>query len=255
MDKRRINGYLYPIGVPDRCPICNIKKRNILLHIYAKESCKDKVDKQIIEDWKKIEQKNTTKKYQRKYIETGGNKKAVRKYQEKLKAQKDETKKKEWERELYRINMICTKENFIKSCKVWAKQLEGGRLLRNYDVEYHRIKLEGIEFDKEKDFKWLNHLNGDLVEAVVSLQIVSSISKEIWLSAIEKVEKSQEKGKLKDMMYRLINKLQENEPNEFWNEFNTKGIIVPSKYKTIPKIMKNPNIGILNWKFQTMRRN
>ena len=95
MDKRRINGHWYAIGVPDRCPVCNIKKRNVLLHIHSKDSCKEKIDKQVIENWKKIEQKNKTKKYKQKYIESGGNKKAVRKYQEKLKAQKDEIKRKE----------------------------------------------------------------------------------------------------------------------------------------------------------------
>ena len=238
MDKRRINGHWYAIGVPDRCPVCNIKKRNVLLHIHSKDSCKEKIDKQMIENWKKIEQKNKTKKYKQKYIESGGNKKAVRKYQEKLKAQKDEIKRKEKIRESYLNEMAWNKERFIKSCKVWAKRLEGGRLLKNYEIKERWIKLEGIEIDKEKDFIWLNHLNGDLLEAIVSLQIVSSIPKEIWLSAVQTVERSQERSKLKDMLYRLINKLQENEPNEFWNEFNTKGIDVPRKYKTIPKIMK-----------------
>ena len=97
MDKRRINGRWYTIGVPDRCPVCNIKKRNVLLHIHSKDSCKEKIDKQLIEKWKKIEHKNTTKKY----IDSGGNKKAVRKYQEKLKAQKDEIKRKVKLRESY----------------------------------------------------------------------------------------------------------------------------------------------------------
>ena len=68
-------------------------------------------------------------------------------------------------------------------------------------------------------------MNGDLLEAIVSLQIVSSIPKEIWLSAVQTVERSQERSKLKDMLYRLINKLQENEPNEFWNELTPKELM------------------------------
>ena len=62
--------------LPDRCPICNKKKINILLHIKTRRTCYEKVDKDSLERWRKIARKETKRKYQTKFNERGGHNKA-----------------------------------------------------------------------------------------------------------------------------------------------------------------------------------
>ena len=75
-DKKQIQTTKSSNGVPKRCPICNLKKPNILLHIKSKESCYEKVDKKMLEEWGKVTRKETKRKYQNKFNQTGGHNKA-----------------------------------------------------------------------------------------------------------------------------------------------------------------------------------
>ena len=59
--------------LPERCPICNTKKPNILLHIRTRELCYQKVDKQIFEEWRKLARKETKRKSQTKFGVVGYN--------------------------------------------------------------------------------------------------------------------------------------------------------------------------------------
>ena len=52
--------------VPEICPICNTKKKNIFLHIKTKKSCFMKIDKQVFEKCSKILRYNTQKAQNRK---------------------------------------------------------------------------------------------------------------------------------------------------------------------------------------------
>ena len=62
--------------LPERCPICNTKNPNILLHIRTRELCYQKVDKQIFEVWRKLARKETKWKSQTKFNQSGGHNKA-----------------------------------------------------------------------------------------------------------------------------------------------------------------------------------
>ena len=52
--------------VPKKCPICNARKQNILLHIKTKKTCFMKIDKQVFEKWSKMARYNTQKAQNRK---------------------------------------------------------------------------------------------------------------------------------------------------------------------------------------------
>ena len=54
------------LTIPKRCPICNTKKVNILLHIKTKISCFTNIDKQVFQKWRKIAKNNTQKAQNRK---------------------------------------------------------------------------------------------------------------------------------------------------------------------------------------------
>ena len=49
------------IKLPQRCPICNKKKPNILLHIKTKQSCFEKIDKLVLEEWRIMARKKAKK--------------------------------------------------------------------------------------------------------------------------------------------------------------------------------------------------
>ena len=52
--------------VPKKCPICNARKQNILLHIKTKKTCFMKIDKQVFEKWSKMARCITQKAQNRK---------------------------------------------------------------------------------------------------------------------------------------------------------------------------------------------
>ena len=47
--------------IPERCPVCNKKKKKILMHIKATESCFKNIDSKIFDDWKLIAKKKPRK--------------------------------------------------------------------------------------------------------------------------------------------------------------------------------------------------
>ena len=68
--------YEVKMKIPERCPNCNIKKKNILLHIQCTDRCYKMIDKQDLQEWRKMARKKTKKKYQLKFDKGGGHNKA-----------------------------------------------------------------------------------------------------------------------------------------------------------------------------------
>ena len=68
------------VEIPERCPVCNKKKLNILRHIRAREECYEKVDKNAFDLWKEVSRKKSKSKYQYKYVDRGAHMKAQGKY-------------------------------------------------------------------------------------------------------------------------------------------------------------------------------
>ena len=68
--------YEVKMKIPERCPNCNIKKKNILLHIQCTDMCYKMINKQDLQEWRKMARKKTKKKYQLKFDKGGGHNKA-----------------------------------------------------------------------------------------------------------------------------------------------------------------------------------
>lgn len=224
--------------LPQRCPICNTKKKNILLHIKNKETCFENIDKKIFEDWQKQARKETKRKYQTKFNQSGGHNRARKRKAEearKLKARK------EWKE--YQMSMMQGKaERFISLAGETLMYLSQGRTPRTYSLR----KSTFIFFEKDPTiFKdgmyerkcvlnenelhaWLKKISSRLLESVISLQKVILIPEADWINAIKTVEESPEKEEIRDNLFRLIGKLKAYEND------NTKNISIPKKYNSIP---------------------
>ena len=221
--------------LPERCPICNTKKKNILLHIKSKESCFEKMDKQIFEEWQKVARKETKRKYQIKFNLSGGHNKARdkrTKEAQKLKALK--------ERKFFQKLLVKQKaKSFIRLAGESLLYLSQGRIPRpcviknfHFFEEDPTIIKDGLYetkclLNEDQLHAWLKEINSQLFETVISFQTVVLITESNWLLAIKSVEETLEKKELKDKLFRLIGKLKAYE-----NE-NTKKVTIPEEYKSI----------------------
>ena len=72
--------------VPEKCPVCNTKKKNILLHIQLKEECRQKIDDKTFENWRDQAKKKSKRKYQIKNVDSGNHMRLQKKYNKTKKA-------------------------------------------------------------------------------------------------------------------------------------------------------------------------
>ena len=73
-------------NIPEKCPICNIKKKNILLHIQLKEECRQKIDNKKFEEWREMAKKKSKRKFQIKNVDSGNHMRLQDKYSKTKKA-------------------------------------------------------------------------------------------------------------------------------------------------------------------------
>ena len=115
------------VEIPERCPVCNQKKVNILRHIRAREECYQKVDKNVFDQWKEASRKKTKSKYQYKYVDRGEHMKAQERYLQKKKATEQEWYRKKRLKEGQRRRMSKEFIRLSTNCLVWlarAQQLK-----------------------------------------------------------------------------------------------------------------------------------
>ena len=222
--------------LPERCPICNTKKSNILLHIRTRELCYQKVDKQIFDEWRKLARKETKRKSQTKFNQRGGHNKA-----RKRKAEK-EKELKSLKRSIDHQKSIVKKKTkiFIRLAGECLLYLSQGKTPRAYSIKYGDFDLIVADYSTIKDgiyerkcllnekelHAWMNGINSKLLKAVMTLRNVVLISESDWDIAINAVEEISDKENLKDKLFTLIGKLQA------YDNDNTKNVLVPEKYKS-----------------------
>ena len=196
--------------LPDRCPICNKKKINILLHIKTRRTCYEKVDKDSLERWRKIARKETKRKYQTKFNERGGHNKA---------------------REVRRL---------AGECLVSLSQGKTPRIyiMKNYDLVATlplTIKwVEGISEEKcllneEEWYAWLKNVSSKALEAIMSLQLVILVPESDWIIATKTIEENPDHKVLKEKLFTLIGKL------KAYDHENTRKLSIPEKYNSVSK--------------------
>ena len=217
--------------LPERCPICNTKKSNILLHIKTKESCHQKIDKEMLEEWKNMARKQTKQKYQTKFNRKGGHNKARQRKREAAKELVRLERKKVMQKETVmdkprRFNRLAGK------CLLYLSQ---GIVPETTDLSYEQYNLIDDDLTKNEEdcllnedelHAWLKRINSQLFEAVITLQKVLLIPQSDWETAIKVVEETSDKEDLKDSLYRLIGKLRA------YQHDNTLNISIPEKYKS-----------------------
>ena len=214
--------------VPDKCPVCNTKKKNILLHIQLREECRQKIDDKTFESWREQAKKKSKRKYQVKNVDSGNHMRLQKKYNKTKKA-------KDVKRALYIRKRLKDKRRLEKLHSfnglsillyVYLRALRTPMVfhIKQFELmEEEPRRIRELCLKDEEKFEWLKDIETTLFEAVMSIQILVLIPNSQWLLAIEKVEQSPT-TEMRETLFKLIGKLQDHE-----NE-NTKGIEIPDKY-------------------------
>ena len=227
--------------IPVRCPICNKKMKNILLHIRAKESCYRNIDKQLFEKWRILSRKLTTKNSQKTYVKSGGHTKAQNKYLEKKRALQKKKLIPIRLKFIYEAEMGDQFRDFLLICQYLSIYLIKGRTTPNYMIERFHLneeKLSEVEVEGEvmhpnekESHHWLRNVKATLLEAVITLQTVMLIPESHWLNAIKAVEKNSDMKIFRERLFRLIGRLQA------YKTENTQNLVINDIYKTSPKFV------------------
>ena len=219
--------------LPERCPICNTKKPNILLHIRTRELCYQKVDKQIFEVWRKLARKETKWKSQTKFNQSGGHNKARKRKAEEAKELKSLKRCTDHQKSIvkgkFNIFNRLAGESLLylsqgKTPKAYSiKKKQYDLIVKDYSIIQDGIYEKKCVLNEEELHEWMNRINSKLLKAVISLRNVVLVSESNWKIAINAVKETSDQD-LEDKLFRLIGKLQAHVND------NTKNISVPEKY-------------------------
>ena len=228
--------------VPERCPICNVKKKNILLHIKTKESCYKEIDKQDFEKWSKIARFKSKKMYQIKFDKGGGHNKARDRKRKIEKEEESYRRKKD-----YQLNLVMRKAKwFIQISVEFLMSLSIGETPRNYtmnglaiyeliqkdystmeDPTCKYIRITSLLNEKESH-AWVENISAVFLEAVIVFENVVRIPSEDWVNAVKAVEQGN-KDDTKKKLFTIIGCLQANDHE------NTKELKIPINFKSTCK--------------------
>ena len=196
--------------LPERCPICNTRKTNILLHIRNRDSCYHKVDKQIFEEWRKLARKETKRKSQTKFNQRGGHNKARKRKAEEAK----ELKSLKESIDHQKLIVEGKAKIFIRLAGECLLYLSQGKTPKAYSIKKGKYDLIVADYSIIKDgiyerkcllnekelHAWMNEINSKLLKAVISLRHVVLISESDWDIAINAVKETSDKD-LEDKNY------------------------------------------------------
>ena len=235
------------VKIPERCPNCNIKKKNILLHIQCTDMCYKMIDKQDFQEWRKMAQKESKRKYQLKFNERGGHNKARSIRRE------EEYERKEFEatRRFHKERVKWKKSLFIHLSGEILMYLSIGKVP---DLAFSSVRDQLIQSDystykdgiytyksllnEEEEHAWVKEIKGQFLEAVIAFQIVILIPRSNWENAVKTVKEAG-KEELGNKLFKLIGNLQaSNTGNQtMWDgkEHARMGfeVAIPEKFRSI----------------------
>ena len=235
------------VKIPERCPNCNIKKKNILLHIQCTDMCYKMIDKQDFQEWRKMAQKESKRKCQLKFNERGGHNKARSIRRE------EEYERKEFEatRRFHKDRVKCKKILFIRLSGEILMYLSIGKVP---DLAFRSVKDQLIQSDystykdgiytyksllnEEEEHAWVKEIKGQFLEAVIAFQIVILIPRSNWENAVKTVKEAG-KEELGNKLFKLIGNLQANNTGDqrMWDgkEHARMGfeVAIPEKFRSI----------------------
>ena len=235
------------VKIPERCPNCNIKKKNILLHIQCTDMCYKMIDKQDFQEWRKMAQKESKRKYQLKFNERGGHNKARSIRRE------EEYERKEFEatRRFHKERVKWKRSLFIQLSGEILEYLSIGKVP---DLAFRSVRDQLIQSDystykdgiytyksllnEEEEHAWVKEIKGQFLEAVIAFQIVILIPRSNWENAVKTVKEAG-KEELGNKLFKLIGNLQaSNTGNQtMWDgkEHARMGfeVAIPEKFRSI----------------------
>ena len=235
------------VKIPERCPNCNIKKKNILLHIQCTDMCYKMIDKQDFQEWRKMAQKESKRKYQLKFNERGGHNKARSIRRE------EEYERKEFEatRRFHKERVKWKKSLFIHLSGEILMYLSIGKVP---DLAFRSVRDQLIQSDystykdgiytyksllnEEEEHAWVKEIKGQFLEAVIAFQIVILIPRSNWENAVKTVKEAG-KEELGNKLFKLIGNLQANNTGDqrMWDgkEHARMGfeVAIPEKFRSI----------------------
>ena len=235
------------VKIPERCPNCNIKKKNILLHIQCTDMCYKMIDKQDFQEWRKMAQKESKRKYQLKFNERGGHNKARSIRRE------EEYERKEFEatRRFHKERVKWKRSLFIQLSGEILMYLSIGKVP---DLAFRSVRDQLIQSDystykdgiytyksllnEEEEHAWVKEIKGQFLEAVIAFQIVILIPRSNWENAVKTVKEAG-KEELGNKLFKLIGNLQaSNTGNQtMWDgkEHARMGfeVAIPEKFRSI----------------------
>ena len=225
------------VKIPDRCPSCKVKKKNILLHIQASESCFQKVDQKTYQEWTELSKKRCKSIFQYKYVDKGEHTKAQNKYFEKKRKHQRDFETKEILKSNSRRDQQEKRRKFVHMSETCLLNLTKGRTPPEWMFRCYKLILEEevwykgelVMTDGESN-AWLKEFGTAFLDAAISMRILVNIPKSKWISVIESMELQNENEEYKDKLFKLIGKLQAGE-----NE-RTKGIDIDKRYQSDKKI-------------------
>ena len=235
------------VKIPERCPNCNIKKKNILLHIQCTDMCYKMIDKQDFQEWRKMAQKESKRKYQLKFNERGGHNKARSIRRE------EEYERKEFEatRRFHKERVKWKRSLFIQLSGEILMYLSIGNVP---DLAFRSVRDQLIQSDystykdgiytyksllnEEEEHAWVKEIKGQFLEAVIAFQIVILIPRSNWENAVKTVKEAG-KEELGNKLFKLIGNLQANNTGDqrMWDgkEHARMGfeVAIPEKFRSI----------------------
>ena len=235
------------VKIPERCPNCNIKKKNILLHIQCTDMCYKMIDKQDFQEWRKMAQKESKRKYQLKFNERGGHNKArsIRREEEYERKEFEATRRfhKErvnWKRSLF-IHLSGEILMYLSIGKVPDLAFRSVRdqlIQSDYSTYKDGIYTYKSLLNEEEEHAWVKEIKGQFLEAVIAFQIVILIPRSNWENAVKTVKEAG-KEELGNKLFKLIGNLQaSNTGNQtMWDgkEHARMGfeVAIPEKFRSI----------------------
>ena len=235
------------VKIPERCPNCNIKKKNILLHIQCTDMCYKMIDKQDFQEWRKMAQKESKRKYQLKFNERGGHNKArsIRREEEYERKEFEATRRfhKErvkWKKSLF-IHLSGEILMYLSIGKVpdLAFRSDRDQLIQSdYSTYKDGIYTYKSLLNEEEEHAWVKEIKGQFLEAVIAFQIVILIPRSNWENAVKTVKEAG-KEELGNKLFKLIGNLQaSNTGNQtMWDgkEHARMGfeVAIPEKFRSI----------------------
>ena len=235
------------VKIPEMCPNCNIKKKNILLHIQCTDMCYKMIDKQDFQEWRKMAQKESKRKYQLKFNERGGHNKARSIRRE------EEYERKEFEatRRFHKERVKWKKSLFIHLSGEILMYLSIGKIP---DLAFNSVRDQLIQSDystykdgiytyksllnEEEEHAWVKEIKGQFLEAVIAFQIVILIPRSNWENAVKTVKEAG-REELGNKLFKLIGNLQANNTGDqrMWDgkEHARMGfeVAIPEKFRSI----------------------